>query len=653
MITLGRDLCGQVEIASRQEWLETNGIGGYASGTVAGMHTRGYHALLVAPTQIPLRRLIMLSQLEEIVVYNGQKYPLSANQYRDAIMPQGYLYLEEFRLDPFPVFLYRLADLLLEKRVFMSHGHNLTWFLYRLLTPTDSEVRLFVRPQVNFRSIHLRKRERRFLNTHHDLAERVVRLIPDGALPTLNIYHNAAAFEHSAMWYQNLYYREEEERGLDCQEDLFSPGVLSYVLTPNETFFAAATTETLVNPNAEAAATDEIARRQALTENLAPSDEFSRQLLLAADQFLVQRGEGLSVMAGYPWLGDCGRDAMVALPGLTLATGWYSKARSLLASYAGFCQEGLLPNHFAEDSNRPMYNTADAALWLFQSVHQYRQATGDINFIRKKLWLTLTEIIDFYIKGTYYRVRMDDDGLINLPEEAAQLTWMDAQVGDWVVTPRSGKAVDVNALWYNALCILRDLAAELGEGEAQARYDALAQKVSAAYLPLFWNEKGGYLFDRVEDNFQDPVLRPNQLLAISLTHPLLTGDRAKHVLGLLRRELYTTFGFRTLNSGDEHYQGTYQGDMLSRESAAHQGTVWPWLLGAYADALLRVYGRTDAVKQELQQMIMPFMAHLRQVGLGTISEMFDGNPPHTARGCIARAWSVAEILRIQRELVKA
>jgi predicted glycogen debranching enzyme len=653
MITLGRDLCGQFDIASRQEWLETNGIGGYASGTVAGVHTRAYHALLVAATQIPLGRLIMLSQLEEFVIYNGQKFPLSANQYRNAMNPQGYLHLEEFRLDPFPVLIYRCADLRVEKRIFMAHGHNLTWVLYRLLSPAESEVQLLVRPQVNFRSLHLHKRERRFLNTHHDLAEHVVHLIPDGALPTLNLYHNAAAFEHSSMWYQDLYYREEDERGLDCQEDLFSPGTLRFLLKPEADAFLAATTETLVNPNPEAAAADEIARRRGLTEGLAPTDEFTRQLLLAADQFLVQRGDGLSVIAGYPWLVDSGRDAMVSLPGLTLATGWYSQARFLLATYAGYCQEGLLPNHFSEENNQPMYNTVDAALWFMHAVHQYLAATGDKNFVRKKLWVTLTEIVDFYIKGTYYRVRMDDDGLINLPEEAAQLTWMDAQVGDWIVTPRSGKPVEVNALWHNALCIMRDLAGDFGEQDAQVRYAALAAKAQESFLPLFWNEKGGYLFDRVEDNFQDPTLRPNQLLAISLPHPLLTGDRAKQVLSVVRRELYTTFGLRTLNPSNEHYEGTYQGDVLSRESSAHQGTVWPWLLGAYADALLNVHGRTDAVKQELSYLIAPFVAHLRQVGLGTISEMFDGNPPHMARGCCARAWSVAEILRIQRELVKA
>jgi predicted glycogen debranching enzyme len=646
MIRFGRDTCGNVELASRKEWLETNGLGGYASGTVAGMHTRSYHAWLTAATQIPLRRMLMLSQLEEWVTYGGQKYALATNQYRGALNPQGYLNLEEFRLDPFPTWIYRLADQLLEKRIFMSHGHNLTWILYRLLTPAEGPVAMSVRPLVNFRSLHLRKRERRFFNTHHDLGEHAIRMIPDGNYPTLNLYHNAEAFEHSALWYQSLYYREEEERGLDCTEDLFSPGLLSFNLKADETSFVAATIENLSSPNPETAAEVERIRRQALLDSAPAEDEFGQLLRLAADQFLVKRDEGLSVIAGYPWMGDCGRDALVALPGLTLATRRFAEARTLLTTLAGYTQEGLLPNHFSEDDARPMYNTVDAALWFFHAAQQYLRATGDKAFVYKSLWLTLREIAEFYIRGTHCRIRMDDDGLINLPEEAAQWTWMDAQVGDWVVTPRSGKPVEVNALWYNAICFLRDVAGENGETEDHRRFADLAAKTFESFNALFWNERKGCLFDFVEDNFRDPTLRPNQLLALSLPYPLVTGERAQRVLAVVRRELFTTFGFRSLEQGNEHYVGTYQGDILRREGAAHQGTVWPWLLGPYADALLAACGPTEAVKSELRQLVLPFKAHLQERGLGSISEMFDGNPPHKARGCVARAWNVAEILRV-------
>jgi predicted glycogen debranching enzyme len=345
-------------------------------------------------------------------------------------------------------------------------------------------------------------------------------------------------------------------------------------------------------------------------------------------------------------MGDCGRDAMMALPGLTLAAGRQEEARQLLTTLAGYTQEGLLPNHFSEDDARPMYNSVDAALWFFLAAQRYLGATGDKHFVYTRLWLTLREIIEFYTKGTHNHIRMDDDGLINLPEEAAQWTWMDAQVGDWVVTPRSGKPVEVNALWYNAICFIRDLAGDHGEPDDQKRFAELADKIKDSFATLFWNEKKGCLYDRVEDNFHDPTLRPNQILALSLPHPLVAGERAQRVLAVVRRELYTTFGFRSLEPGNEHYVGTYAGDILRREGASHQGTVWPWFLGHYADALIQVFGFTDSVKHELRQLVLPFTAHLQERGLGTISEMFDGNPPHKARGCIARAWSVSEILRV-------
>jgi len=659
MINLGRDICGNLEVSTRKEWLETNGLGGYACGTVAGMHTRSYHTLLAAALEPPLHRVTSLTQLEEYVLYGGQKYYISTNHYRDTVSPKGYLNLESFRLDPFPIFTYRLADQVLEKRIFMSYGHNLTWIVYRLLTPVESDLILTVRPLFNFRDHHLRRRERCFANTHHDLENHVIRLLPDRNIPPLNIYHNAVSYEHSAQWYQNLFFREEKRRGLECEEDWFSPGVISFRLETMEPNFLAATTATLENPEPEAAANAEIIRRRELCSAVPAGDAFGQTLALAADQFLVKRaprgeaGEGLTVIAGYPWLGECGRDAMVALPGLTLATQRRAEAQALLQTYAGFCSEGMLPCHFAEEQGEPLYNTVDAALWFLNAVHLYRISTGDTAFVRKNLWPVMEEIIDYYIKGTRYHIRMDDDGLINMPEEGAQLTWMDAQVGDWVVTPRSGKPVEVAALWYNGLCIMRDLAAEFKESAGQERYASLAQKAFQGFHAQFWNEKNNCCFDRIEDHFQDSSIRPNQLLALSLPYPLVTGDQAKRVLSTVRQELGTSFGLRTLNRDNENYKGTYDGDVLQREGAAFQGTVWPWLIGTYADALWKAYGDTKSVREELTRFIKPFEAHLFDVGLGTISEMFDGDPPHAARGCIARAWSVSEILRIHLELQRA
>jgi len=655
MIILGRDICGNLEISSRKEWLETNGIGGYAYSTVAGMHTRSYHSLLTAALEVPLCRVIMLSQMEETVIYGDKRYSLSTNQYRHAISPIGYLNIEEFRLDPFPVITYRLADLLLEKQIFMSYGFHLTWITYRLLTPTpeNEEVLLLVRPLVNFRDHHLRKRERRFFNTHHDVERKVIRLLPDQKLPSLNIYHNAVSYEHSAQWYHDLFYREEKQRGLECEEDLFSPGVINFTLAQeNELSFIAATTNILENPDPEVAADAERIRRRNLTKHIEPGDRFGEILAQTADQFLVKRDDGLSVIAGYPWLPDSGREAMIALPGLTLTLHREEEARILLRTFANYCSDGMLPNYFIEADAKPFYNTVDAALWFFIAVYHYRRLTGDNDFIRQELWEVMIGIVEHYIQGIRYNIRVGEDFLINIPEEGGQLTWMDAQVGDWVVTPRSGKPIEVNALWYNALCLLRDLSGQFGEQEKGKRYGDLAEKTRHAFQSTYWNKVDGFCYDRVEDHYQDASLRPNQLLALSLPYPLIVGEQAKKVLNIIRQELYTTFGLRTLNHTHGDYKGTYDGDIISREGAAYQGTVWPWLLGPYADALRKVYGNTPEVQAEIRRLIKPFESHIKEAGLGTISEMFDGDPPHSARGCISRAWNVAEILRLHLELQK-
>lgn len=652
MISLGRDICINLENSSRKEWVETNGIGGYACGTVSGMPTRGYHSLLTAALNVPLNRVVMLSQLEETVTYRGRKYHLSTHQYSDVITPKGYLNIQSFRLEPFPIFTFRLDDQLLEKTIFMSYGHNLTWIVYRLLTPPEEEIILTVRPLVSFRGHHLRRQELHFVNTHHELQEHVIQLMPDENIPFLNIYHNALAYEHSANRYQKVFYREEHARGLESREDLFSPGILSFKLSDVAPGFLAATPETLTHPDPAAAAQAEIIRRRNLVNLAAPGDDFGRTLSLAADQFVVRRGDGLSIIAGYPWMGDCGREAMIAFQGLTLATKRTSEARTILQTLAGYCSEGMLPNHFNEAHSQPIYNSVDVALWFFVAVYHYRRATGDSQFIRERLWATMEEIILWYLKGTRLNIRSEDDGLINIPEEGAQFTWMDSQVGDWVVTPRSGKPVEVNALWYNALCLMRDLAADFKQPADSQRYGHLADKTAKSFKSLFWNKKASCLFDRVEDNFQDATVRPNQLLVLSLPYSLLTKDQAKKTLRAMRRELYTTFGFRSLNQTDENYHGTYEGDILNREGATHQGTVWPWLIGPYADALRKIYGETKAVKEEINRMLKPFANHLQEHGLGSISEMFDGDPPHHARGCIASAKSVAEILRVHLEMQK-
>jgi len=383
---------------------------------------------------------------------------------------------------------------------------------------------------------------------------------------------------------------------------------------------------------------------------LPEKDDFGRSLLRAADHFLVKRDEGLSVMAGYPWLSDCGRDAMIACSGLTVATKRYDDAKKLLETYASYCSEGMFPNLFSEQNSEPVYNTVDAALWFFIAVDYYFRHTKDSDFVKDKCWPVMVEIINAYSKGTRFGIRMDTDGLINLPEEGAQLTWMDAQVGDWVVTPRAGKTVDVNALWYNCLCIIIDYTEKFGDKKDLERYSRLAANTREGFRKVFWDADKKFLYDRVEDFHQDYSIRPNQLFALSLPYPLLEGEEAEAVLNEVMDKLYTTYGCRSLSTDDEHYRGYYSGDILKREGAAFQGTVWPWLIGALADAWRAVYGDNEDVNKTIDSLLEPFRLHISETGLGLISEMFDGNEPHLARGCIARAWNIAEVLRVHIEL---
>lgn len=650
MIEYGRDVCGDLNTAVKKEWLETNGLGGYACGTIAGLNTRGYHSLLTVPIKPPLKRSVLVSQVSETFLYHGKKYELSTVEYTNGqLQPQGYTYLEAFKLNPFPTFYYRLADQLLEKQLFMFYGQSETWMRYRLLTKPSGPVVLSIKPLLSFRSHHLQKRGRLFVNTHHDLDQHVIKILPDHHMPSVFLYHNANGYEHSAHWFQQVAYREEQARKLEGSEDLFTPGMLTFDLhlVPESTLTIS--TEAIAKPDYHKTMKKERQRREGLVKLLPTKDTFGRTLMRAADHFLVKREQGLSVMAGYPWLSDCGRDAMIACAGLTVATKRYDDAKQLLATFAGYCSEGMFPNLFSEQNSEPRYNTVDAALWFFLAVDYYFQQTQDQAFIRETCWVTMVEVVNAYSTGTRFGIRMDTDGLINLGEEGAQLTWMDAQVGDWVVTPRAGKTVEINALWYNCLCIMVDYADKLGEIKEVDRYRRMAANTRAGFKQVFWDEERQCLFDRVEDYYQDKSIRPNQLFAVSLPYPLLEGEEAEAVLKQVMEKLYTTFGCRTLSTDDPHYRGYYAGDLLKREGAAFQGTVWPWLVGAVADAWRAVYGDNDDTRQTIDSMLKPFELHLAQTGLGLISEMFDGNEPHLARGCIARAWNIAEILRVHLE----
>jgi len=647
MIEFGSDICSQFESATKREWLETNGLGGSASSTIIGLNTRRYHSLLTAATKPPVGRIVMLSKFEEALVLDGQRFELSANQYSGVIHPQGFQFLKRFRLDPFPVFTYQVKDLEIEKSVFMIYGENSTVIQYRITGPVQGSVLLEIRPLIAFRDYHSTTHENASINAAVDdhPAQKTVK--PYGDMPSLHLAHTPAVLDPDHFWYRNFEYRVERERGLDFNEDLFSPFSLKFDLSKNliVVLIASITQHDVANvPKYEQ---DERDRRRSIA-TLAPfhlDSTLLSALVAAADQFIVGRGDQKTVIAGYPWFSDWGRDTMIALPGLTLVTGRSDIARSILLEFAKHVDQGMLPNRFPDGGETPEYNTVDATLWFFEAVRALLQYTQDYEFVRINIYEVLQDIVSWHIRGTRYGIRMDQDGLLLSGIPGVQLTWMDARVGDWVVTPRHGKPVEIQALWYNALRVLEHLAGKVGDREKKKEYCALGDKAYASFQDLFWNEQAGCLFDVVNAEFRDGSIRPNQVLAISLSNAILTGDRAKSVMDVVQRRLLTPVGLRSLAPGDPQYKPRYEGNPMSRDGAYHQGTVWAWLIGPFLTAYKKVNGNRKAVRETMAQMLTGFETHLSEEGVGQISEIFDADPPHRPAGCMAQAWSVSELLR--------
>lgn len=650
MIKLGPETCTDLETACGREWLETNGLGGFASSTVLGLNTRRYHGLLTAALRPPAGRLLLLSKLEESVWVDGRKFDLSANRYAGAVYPEGYRHLTGFQLDPFPVFTYTLDGVEIRKSVFMVHGENTTVVQYQVARPEGSTapVRMEVRALIGFRDYHATTHENGALNPYVHAETGLAWVRPYEGLPELFLAHEADGVDTAGYWYRGFELAAERERGLDCREDLFSPFCLHFSLDCRDEVSLIASTERREASDAGALREAEIARRQALVEKAPPGNELVSTLLLAADQFLVERGDQKTIIAGYPWFMDWGRDTMIALPGLTLATGRPEITRQVLLEYARHMDRGMLPNRFPDAGEQPDYNTVDATLWYFEAARAYLQYTGDEDFLRTHLYEALADSIAWHERGTRYGIRVDTDGLLCAGEEGTQLTWMDAKVGDWVVTPRRGKPVEIQALWYNALHVMHDLARRFGDAAGEERYARLAARARRSFTPRFWNEELGCLYDVVDDTPDDAV-RPNQILAVSIHHGMLSRTRAKSVVEVVQRELLTPVGLRSLAPGHPDYQGRYGGDPRSRDGAYHQGTVWAWLMGPFLTAYVKAHGGTRLARQQAGQWLAGFRQHLPEAGVGQVSEIFDGDPPHTARGCIAQAWSVAELLRAGAE----
>jgi len=649
MIQFGKDTCGDLDAALRREWLETNGLGGFASSTIVGLNTRRYHGLLVATLRPPVERFALLSKLEETLFFDGQPFDLSANRYPGTVHPQGFRYLKQFRLDPFPTFIYEVEGVEIEKTVFMVHGENSTVVQYELKKNNHPErlknLSLEVRPLIAFRDYHSTTHENGAIN--HTVEERsgLATVTPYQGLPSLHLAHNAVELRKTGGWYRNFEYDVERERGLDFTEDLFSPFVLCFDLRIRRQGSVIASTGQHDVTQAAQYRQAEITRRRDAETASPIEDGFVRSLVAASDQYIVSRGEQKTVIAGYHWFSDWGRDTMIALPGLTLPTGKYEVARSILRTFAKHVDQGMLPNRFPDAGETPEYNTVDATLWFFEAARAYLAYTGDLDFVREELYPVFADIISWHARGTRYGIKVDASGLLSSGEPGVQLTWMDAKVGDWVVTPRRGKPVEIQALWYNALCIMEDLARKFGDEAGQKRYRNMATVASWSFNRLFWNEGTGCLYDVTNGAPPDPSIRPNQIFAVSLTHTMLSPERARSVVEKVKEHLLTPYGLRSLAPSDPQYRGRYTGGPAERDGAYHQGTVWPWLMGPFITAYVRVNGGSDVARRQASEWLAPLRDHLADGGLGHISEILDGDAPQRPAGCMAQAWSVAEVLR--------
>jgi predicted glycogen debranching enzyme len=633
-IGVGREVCRDFARASHLEWLETNGTGGYAMGTVAGVNTRRYHGHLVAAIRPPTERALLLAKLDETVLLPSGDAALATNQWPGALDPNGWTRLTAFRSAPMPTWSFEAGGVSITRSLFLVAGEQAVVVIWRASAPC----RLRVLPFVAFRDHHALGAAPTF-----DVAGTAPVTVAAEGWPTLALYHDGA-FVPGGDWYRGFEHLEELDRGLDFREDLWKVGALELDIGPDAPAWVVGTIEPAAWDRRRVLAVleGELDRRR--PRGL---DRLRDRLEAAADQFLVRRADGTpTVIAGYPWFTDWGRDTMIALPGLCVARGRLDEARAILRGFLGHLDQGLIPNRFPDRGTEPEYNTVDATLWLFQAARAYLEGGGDRDFLAHELYPRGREIIAWHRRGTHHGIAVDpSDGLLVAGGPGTQLTWMDARVGDRVVTPRHGKPVEVNALWYNALRLMAEWGLALGDAGARD-FDAEAERVAAAFARRFWNPQRGCLFDVLLPEGPDDRVRPNQLFALALPYPLLSPEQRRSVLNVVERELVTDVGLRTLARGEPGYVGRAGGNVAERDGAYHQGTVWPWLLGPYVRAYLRVEGRTPEALAHCRMLLRGLEPHLEEACLGTLGETFDGDAPHRPAGAPAQAWSVAEVLAL-------
>ena len=639
-----------------KEWLLTNGRGGYSSSTLLGANTRKYHGLLVVPVKPPWHQKLLLSKVEEEVFVGDKKFQLSTNEYPSVVHPEGYKHLQQFCLDPFPTFLYSLNGLTVEKTIFMPYPRDAVVVRYKISNHGGGPAKARVYPLANSRGVHeLTKLKEIKWGFEQKASTKIVELAASRAgAPSLWLGSDLMKYAESGLngekrWHRNMQYREEKRRGYDFSEDHYCPGSFEVEVGRGESRFNLLATggfdarEDFNTLYSEAPAEfDElyanVHERPDGMIRTAPyadirGDESRKCLVWAADSFIVGNSKKF-VIAGYHWFSTWGRDSLLSLPGLALVTGRYDVAKDVLLGLARYCKNGLIPNRFEDEWAE--YNSADASLLFPYALYKYLIYTDD-TATAEKLWPVLSDIVKSYVTEANEGIRMSSDGLI---WSKAGFTWMDVKLGDRFVTPRDGKAVEVNALWYNALRIVEKISESIGE---RFEYAGLAEQVKESFVREFWDAQRGYLLDVIGDDFRDPSLRPNQVFAISLPFPIIDGEKASKVLSVLTQELLTPYGLRTLKRGDSRYKGVCDGGVRERDSAYHQGTVWSWLLGPFITAFVRTHPQSRHQARGFINRLLD--VHLREAGLGTVSEIFDGDEPHAPRGCISQAWSVGEILR--------
>ncbi|MCS7115744.1 MAG: amylo-alpha-1,6-glucosidase [Nitrososphaerota archaeon] len=671
-IIISREELSKPEALFEKEWLIANGLGGYASSTVLGVNTRKYHGMLVAAFHPPRKRVVCITKFDEELRLGNLFYPLYANEFQGGVYPRGFQFLEEFSLSPFPRYVYVLQNLKVSKIIFMPHGRNAAIALYTVENGNVSNVEVYVFPILACRHFHaVVNRWQNPPRFAQKTQGRRVKINVEAPTATVMLEAAHGVYQEAERWLEKVYFREEHARGESYLDDWFQSGFFTFKVggKTREKFAVVAVAgederaveETMDEMPATAYDVEglyeaEVKRRERLLERFygehgrVEASDWLSWLVLAADAFIVEalsRGgkAGRSVVAGYHWFEDWGRDAFVALPGLMLVTGRFEDAKRVFLTFNEVSAEGLIPNFISDLEGQPAYNCVDANLWFVNAVLQYLKYTGDFAFVQTNLWENMKKFVENLVRGVYGDMRLDDDGLVL---HGARMTWMDTMVDGKPVTPREGKAVEVQALWYNALKTLELLAKKFGEKSEAEKFAVLAEKAKGSLNEKFWNPAKNCLFDVVDkQGVGDPSVRPNQILAVSLDFTALDKVKAKKVVDTVRRELLTTYGLRTLTRGDQRYRGVYCGDRRSRDLAYHNGAVWPWLLGPFTKAYLKTEGYGDYAREyAFKNFLAPLLTEqVFKAGLGNVSEIFDGDLPHTPRGCVAQAWSVAEPLR--------